>query len=65
MTWGIWNDVTKRFVFGIREETEKKAWRRFVRENPSIWRKIRYDTKKIPDGWVNPPNPNYRGERMD
>lgn len=62
--YGIWNSVTKRFVFGIREATPERAWQKFCRigEVSFAWR---YNTKEIPLGWENPPNPTWpkKGKR--
>lgn len=61
MAYGIWNDVDKRFVFGIREETRKKAWKKFRDKVGSLSYCCRYGTKEIPEGWKNPKNPiQYR-----
>ena len=55
--YGIWNNVTKRFVFGIREETPIKALRAFRKKVPERSYYWRYDARKIPEGFKNPPNP--------
>ena len=55
--WGIWNDVDKRFVFGVDEPSMKAAEAKFaaVCGSPS-WR---YRVKEIPRGWKNPRNRKY------
>lgn len=58
--YGIWNGMTKRFVFGIRETTEARAWRAFVKRVGKTSYKWRYEVRRIPEGWVNPPNPVWR-----
>ena len=58
MTYGIWNSVEKRFVFGIAAETPRKAERAF-RKACSGWRRWRYEIKPIPEGFKNPRNPYY------
>lgn len=54
--YGIWNSITKRFVYGICETSPHKAVKK-------LWEKAgkgaychRYGWKRIPNGWVNPPN---------
>jgi len=56
MTYGIWNGVEKRFVFGIQETSAQKAWEAFTRKCAG-WRAWRFEVKPIPEGWVNPKNP--------
>ena len=58
MTYGIWNSMEKRFVFGIAAETPRKAERAF-RKTCINWRKWRYEIKPIPEGFKNPRNPHY------
>lgn len=58
MTFGIWNNVEKRFVFGIAAETPRKAERLF-RKTCLNWREWRYEIKPIPEGFKNPKNPHY------
>ena len=58
MTFGIWNSIEKRFVFGIAAETPRKAERAF-RKTCINWRKWRYEIKPIPEGFKNPRNPHY------
>ena len=58
MTFGIWNSMEKRFIFGIAAETPRKAERAF-RKTCINWRKWRYEIKPIPEGFKNPRNPHY------
>lgn len=58
MTYGIWNSIEKRFVFGIAAETPRKAEQAF-RKTCINWRKWRYEIKPIPDDFKNPRNPHY------
>lgn len=58
MTYGVWNSVEKRFVFGIAAETPRKAERAF-RKTCVNWRQWRYEIKPIPEGFKNPRNPHY------
>lgn len=61
LLYGIWNSVTKRFVYGIKEFNQETAWKKFVNMVPKeIHMKWRYEVRKIPKGWVNPKNVNYR-----
>ena len=61
LLYGIWNSVTKRFVYGIKEFDQETAWKKFVNMVPKeIYMKWRYEVRKIPKGWVNPKNVNYR-----
>lgn len=53
--YGVWNNITKRFVFGIREDTRSAAWKKFCKLAPAAARKWRYEVKVIPNGWKNPP----------
>lgn len=58
-TWGIWNKKTKRFVFGIREPSRELAREKFLIFAPrAIHYLLHYTEKQIPEGFVNPPNPN-------
>lgn len=57
--YGIWNGMTKRFVFGIREDTPNKALSVFRKKNPGGWRCWRYEVRKIPRNFKNPRNPLY------
>lgn len=59
MKYGIWNGMTKRFVFGIAEDTKGRAWRAFCKAAPDAARYWRYSVKAIPEGWKNPKNDNY------
>lgn len=56
---GVWNNVTKRFVFGIREETRKKVLVEFKKKVPNLWRYWRYEVREIPQHFKNPRNPLY------
>ena len=58
MTYGVWNNAEKRFVFGIAAETPRKAERAF-RKACLNWREWRYEIKPIPEGFKNPRNPHY------
>lgn len=57
IVYGIWNTVDKRFVFGIKEDTADKAAKHFKSECRKLSYMWRYEVKRIPDGWINPPNP--------
>lgn len=57
--YGIWNGITKRFVFGIREDTKSKALAEFKKKAPGLWRYWRYEVRKIPRNFKNPRNPLY------
>lgn len=58
--YGIWNDVQKRFVFGIRTNTAEGAYRELKKRIGKDYYKWRYSARPIPPGWLNPKNPNYR-----
>ena len=58
--YGIWNGVDRRFVFGIREDTKGKAWKKFCSIAPEAARKWRYETRVIPKDWKNPPKECWR-----
>lgn len=58
MTYGVWSNAEKRFVFGIAAETPRKAERAF-RKTCVNWRQWRYEIKPIPEGFKNPRNPHY------
>lgn len=60
--FGVWNDVQKRFVFGIKEPSAQKAWKALYKKIYKDAYKYRYFIRVIPDGWVNPANPNYKKE---
>ena len=62
MTYGVWNNAEKRFVFGIAAETPRKAERAF-RKTCINWRQWRYEIKPIPEGFKNPRNPHYTNLR--
>lgn len=53
--YGVWNSITKRFVYGIRESSEKRA-RAALRKATGGWRCYRYDVRRIPEGYENPIN---------
>lgn len=55
-TYGIWNSITKRFVYDIREPSPALANKKLREINPSGWRCARYEARAIPKGWKNPPN---------
>ena len=54
--YGIWNGVTKRFVYGIRESSPRLADKKLRKVNPKGSYCYRYEARRIPDGWVNPQN---------
>jgi len=58
--YGIWNDVEKRFVFGITETTKDAAWRKFVKRVGKTSYKWRFEARAIPKGFSNPKNPHYQ-----
>ena len=58
--FGIWNGMTRRFVFGIRADTPGQARReahRRMGDNAYRWR---YEVAIIPQGWKNPQNQDRR-----
>jgi len=57
--YGIWNDIDKRFVFGISENTKSSALLKFSKVNPKGRYCHRYNARKIPEGWKNPSNKLY------
>ena len=57
--YGVWNTMTKRFVFGIAEETKGRASRALFHKIGRKAYKWRYEVRKIPPNWKNPKNPNY------
>ena len=57
--FGIWNDVEKRFVFGIREKTAEKAVNAFFHKVGKTAYKWRFEPRFIPKNWVNPKNKHY------
>lgn len=61
--YGIWNSITKRFVFGISEPTKTLALKKFKQLNPGGWRCHRYDIRRVPTKWTNPPNPQYQKKK--
>lgn len=58
--FGIWNDVEKRFVFGIRKSTVKEAEKAFFNKAGKTAFKYRFSVREIPDNWVNPKNTRYQ-----
>jgi hypothetical protein len=61
--YGVWNGVERRFVFGIKEDTKKAAWRQFIRAVGKTGYKWRFEVRPIPPGFKNPKNPNYEKRR--
>ena len=57
--FGIWNDVEKRFVFGIRKATAKEAEKAFFNKVGRTARKWQFSVREIPDNWINPKNTHY------
>lgn len=57
--YGVWNDMQKRFVFGIVETTPRRAQKALFRRIGKNAYRWRYSIKKIPSNWRNPPNPNW------
>lgn len=51
--------MTKRFAFGIAEDTKGRAWQAFCKAAPDAARYWRYSVKAIPEGRKNPKNENY------
>lgn len=60
MGWGIWNGVTKRFIFGLDEPTREKAEKAFIKKAGKAAYKWRFTAKRIPADWVNPKNEKWR-----
>lgn len=57
--YGIWNGITKRFVYGIKEPSKEKAKQKLFEktgEGAYCWR---YEVRLIPDNFTNPPNSLY------
>lgn len=61
--FGIWNDVQKRFVFGINEESANRARHELQRKIGKDAYKWRYEVRVIPQNWRNPENPNYKNQK--
>jgi hypothetical protein len=59
LMFGIWNDVEKRFVFGIRKATAKEAEKAFFNKVGRTAHKWRFSVREIPDNWINPKNTRY------
>jgi hypothetical protein len=57
--FGIWNNVEKRFVFGIRKATAKEAEKAFFSKMGRTAHKWRFSVREIPDNWINPKNTRY------
>ena len=57
--YGVWNDMQKRFVFGIKETSPRRAEKALFHRIGKSAYKWRYSIKKIPSNWRNPPNPNW------
>lgn len=58
--YGVWNGLTKRFVYGVRELTKSAAQKKLracAGKGAYCWR---YDVRPIPEGFVNPLNNRYR-----
>ena len=53
--YGIWNSLSKRFVYGIKVDSSSEARRELHKKagNPYCWR---YIVKEIPESFKNPPN---------
>lgn len=47
--WGIYNTVSKKFVFGIHAKTENNAYNALFRCIGNDARKWRFVAKKLPD----------------
>lgn len=45
--YGIWNDVSNQFIFGIQETTKTKAWNTLYRKIGSDAYKYRFRAKRI------------------
>ena len=63
MTYGIWNSMEKRFVFGIAAETPRKAERAF-RKTCINWRKWRYEIKRLSYANIWEARQTMEGDRM-
>lgn len=46
--YGIWNAITKRYVWGISEPTKSLALKKFKQLNPEGWRPHMYDIRRVP-----------------
>ena len=57
--YGVWNDMQKRFVFGIKETSPRGAEKALFRRIGKGAYRWRYSIKQIPRNWRNPPNPNW------
>lgn len=60
MMYGIWNSITKRFVFGIKETSKRAAENKLFKKAGKGAYCDRYEVRLIPDGFVNPPNNLYQ-----
>lgn len=58
--YGIWNDIEKRFVFGINAPTKRAAWRQFTNAVGKTAYKWRFEIRVIPPNFKNPKNPKYK-----
>lgn len=63
--YGIWHTMQKRFVFGIAETTVGRAQRALFQRIGKNAYKWRFEVRKIPPNWHNPPNPNYTPVRCE
>lgn len=62
--YGIWNSITKRFVFNINEDSANRAMRALQRKIGKKAFMYRYTVRTIPQNWRNPANPNYLRLKM-
>ncbi len=60
--YGVWNDMTKRFVFGLRDTNRARLVRRMFQVMGVAAYRYRYEIRAIPPGWKNPRNPTYAKE---
>lgn len=57
--YGVWNGMQKRFVFGIKETSPRRAEKALFRRIGKDAYRWRYSIKAIPRNWRNPSNPNW------
>lgn len=47
--YGVWNTIKKEFQFGIKEETENKAFNKLKKKIGDDAYKWRFEVRRIPD----------------
>lgn len=59
LKYGVWNNMQKRFVFGIKETSPRQASKALFRRIGKDAYRWRYSIREIPRNWRNPPNPTW------